>query len=102
MRHRAAGTSKVLGGAAENGPVTLRLGKGRIRLWTAVVVTMLCVGAVISVVTVASVGNRAPTHEKKRAEAFFVRKRRRRRIHCAMRERRKEQSAGTPPSSQRR
>jgi endonuclease/exonuclease/phosphatase family metal-dependent hydrolase len=40
--------------------VTLRLGKGRIRLWTAVVVTILCVGAVISVVTVASVGNRAP------------------------------------------
>ena len=34
---------------AENGLVTLRLGKGRIRLWTAVAVTIFGVGAVISI-----------------------------------------------------
>ena len=34
---------------AENGLVTLRLAKGRIRLWTAVAVTILSVGAVISI-----------------------------------------------------
>ena len=62
----------------------------------------LCVGAVISVVTVASVGNRAPAPGKEERRRSSSAKRRRRRIHCAMRERRKEQSAGTPPASQRR
>jgi endonuclease/exonuclease/phosphatase family metal-dependent hydrolase len=42
--------------------VTLRRGKPRTRFWIALVLTILCVGVVISVVTVASVGNRAPTH----------------------------------------
>ena len=40
--------------------MTLRSGKVRIGLWAAVALTILCLGAVISV-GVASVGNRAPT-----------------------------------------
>jgi endonuclease/exonuclease/phosphatase family metal-dependent hydrolase len=42
--------------------VTLRSEEARIGLGVAVALTILCLGVVISVVLVASVGNRAPTH----------------------------------------
>jgi endonuclease/exonuclease/phosphatase family metal-dependent hydrolase len=41
--------------------VTLRLGRRRIWLWTAVAVAIVCIAAVVSVAVVAGAGNRAPT-----------------------------------------
>src|SRR4249920_779233 len=45
-------TGAAFTGSAQNGIVTLRLGGPRTRLWIAVVLSVVCVGAVISVVVV--------------------------------------------------